>query len=238
MALAIVQTSPPAQQNGWINIITTFAAPPALGNAVLVLVQLKGAGAAGVTTVTDNKGNAYTLAIDGYEASNAMHATIYYCPTVTATGASFAVTANFPGFGNATGAAVEVSGVPPAGLALLTTSTASGNSFTPSTGSAATLNVTDVLLAAVNSFSTGGSACAVGSASPAWVQAFEQLSNAYGSGESDTRLLTSGSVTPSCEWTWTAAGPSQWAGAIAAFGDGSLAGVAVERSDTFVMGPV
>jgi hypothetical protein len=222
MALTHIQTTPQATRNASTTIVVTFATPPALGNGILFLLQYHFYGSSPITSVTDNKGNTYTLAVSIRDVtSNGMQADVYYCAKVTATGASFAVTAAM--VGDASAVAVEVGGVTAAGLSLLTTVTATGSSKTPATGTATPLaGVTTAMLVAVHAIGIGGTVCAVGSATPAWTQESEQLTSSFAAGESDTVILTSPSgVVPTCSWTWTSAGSASWAAVLAAFGDGT-----------------
>src|SRR5262245_51415381 len=216
MALARVQATPKTNfANSATCVFNWFATPPTVGNAIVVIANVWRSGTQTVTGCTDNYGNAYTQVT---QVNNlAPVSTIWYCPSLTATGANFEVRLH----GTASNmywvaVAIEISGVG-TGLVVDQTATATGNAPTqPSTGVTAALAANDVLLAATFAIEQPQASIAVVSATPAWTQEFEELPFTHIAGEGDSRILTAGSgTTQSCSWTIPSL--AKWASSIAAF---------------------
>lgn len=208
MALARVQAATNAGA-GLSSISTSFAAPPTVGNGITVAVIT---GSAITTTCTDNRGNAYYLAITRTGGSGDF--SIFYCPQIIATGTPFTITITFAGATNPRTAIIEVSGVN-FGLLVDKTISAIATSTTPATGSTAALANNEVFVVSGVSTIFNIASATVESVSPTWVQEAEGLTNT-GAGEINSRVLTGViGTTQSCSWT---IGTSRsWAAALATF---------------------
>lgn len=216
MALARVQAT--ARGNhGFAASFTfpAFAAPPTVGNALILFVCNWSASPA-IATITDNRGNTYVQADD---ITNTIGARIWYCAKIVATGSPFTITASYVGAGlnYATSCAIEVSGV---GTGLLIDQLAHatggvGSGFTVATGSTPALTGPENFLAALTA-SRGVGATTVETVSPAWTQEFEDLTTSTCPGEGDTRVVT-GTAGTTTSASWTIATQNSWAATVVAF---------------------
>jgi hypothetical protein len=199
MALTRVQATPGPYIGSGTAPTRTFTTPPTVGNAIVVAVL----SISRMTTgVTDNKGNAYTLA-NSWTNAGAQNVAIYYCPAITATGATFTLTATFALSTFNFIVAVEVGGV---GAGLTVDQSAGQTIFgatTPSTGSTAAVIGAEHFL--ITGFATGTaqSSITVQSVSPSWTQEAENLTGTTAvAGEIDSRILTGAAgTTQSGSWT-------------------------------------
>lgn len=92
-APAIVRSTPKTSDAGVSLSTATFAATPAVGNYIVVLISGWNAGTFGVTSVTDNQGNTYSRAGAQPASSGLCRADIWYAKATTASG-TFTVTVN------------------------------------------------------------------------------------------------------------------------------------------------
>jgi hypothetical protein len=228
MALARVQATGRVSAAATTSVSLTFATPPTVGNAIIVLAaRYQPAGA--TISCADNRGNPYTLAVT--VGPNPMGAAIFSCAALTASAAPFTVTLTFSG--GSTGywetAALEVSGVG-TGLTVDQSVSQSATSATPSTGTTPALTVNEVLLAAVHAIGANQASLVVQTVSPAWTEEFENLNySATVAGEGDTRIVTGATgTTQTC--SWTAATAATWGAALAAFKAGVPATVPLTAS--------
>jgi hypothetical protein len=190
----------------------TFASPPLLGNAIILLLSLNGTGTVlTAAQITDTFGNTYVLVQD--QTQSALHAAIFACLAVTATGSSFTITAALNGTNvSITGRALEVGGFTGAFQVDRVVGNGAASGLTPTSGTTAALQT-----AASQAFAVGvlitlpgvpQSSITVESVSPPWMQEHELLSGANAAyGEGDSRVLTSpGGTTQSVTWTITNSG--------------------------------
>lgn len=239
MALARVQATAKVTSSNTATVAIPFTTPPALGSAVIVLVNFWRSPGPGPVpnTCTDTRGNTYTLATFQHYSGQAAVTGIFCCPSVTATGAPFTITVTHTSGAGAywVAQAVEYSGVG-AGLVLDRVAGAFGSSSTPATGATAALTGADVVQAASMAIQQSHSFITVGAATPTWTQEFEELASTNIAGEANTRLVSGATgTTPSCGWTTSAVWP--WAAAIAVF-KVPAALSAAEQVQTFLVLPV
>ena len=216
MAFARVQGNSATSTSVSTSISVSFAAPPTVGNAVVVVV----AGQRPVT-VTDNQGNTYELSAIRQQSGGITATTgIHICPILVATGSPFTVTATLGGpnlsvtAGGLSIAIIEVSGVNFA-LKLDKTMGTQGFSVTPSSGATAVLTASEVFVVAA--FTTGSTSpsIVVDSTTPTWTVERETLTTP--SGEINTRIVGSAAGTTQ-NVTWTMGGGSNnWYALIAAY---------------------
>jgi hypothetical protein len=234
MALTRVQATPVPASGSGASIARTFSTPPTLGNAIIV-AYVKNNTEGPASSVTDNKGNTYSLA-QMYDTGG-QHLFVYYCPAITATGASFTVTVTLPTSRFWMVAMVEVGGVGP-GLVVDRTVTNGGAAATttPTTGATAALLGTEAFLVALYQIALAPISIAVNAASPSWTQEAEALTSTgnAANGEIDTRIVTGATgTTPSCGWTTGASGA--YSAMLVAFSTG---GAVVATAQPFVILPV
>jgi hypothetical protein len=186
----------------------TFTVPPVVGRGIVVVFNTFSATGT-VTSVTDNFGNTYTLAVTRSEANlpNTLH--IYYCAAITTTGASFTITVTGVA-ANRSMLAIEVG----ASITLDKTASANGVFPTPAaTGPTAAL--TGATVFQVAEIGTSSSTIAVDALTPAWTQEAENPGGNPGT-EIDSRVVTSAiGTTPGASWTLN--GSNYWIAAIAVF---------------------
>ncbi len=130
------------------NVITVPAAGVAAGNTLIVRVTLRaGSPGTGTVSVSDSKGNSYTVDKDVTNAN--VRLVILSANVATALTSGNTITATYPAVNpSATGFVVtEFSGIPATGRVDVTAS-ATGSSSTPSV-SATTLNAIDLVYAAI-----------------------------------------------------------------------------------------
>ena len=235
MALARVQGTGRVFATSTTSVALTFAAPPTVGNGIVVLVSLFQAIGPMTTTCADNRGNTYASAATRNTAGVQISSTIHYCSLVGTTGTPFTVTLTIT---SGTGvyfeaAAVEVSGVG-TGLLLDQTATNAGSGTAISTGTTAGLTGTEVLLVAAHAVAANQSTITVATVTPAWTQECENLSySATIASEGDTRVLTSAAGTTQAA-TWTDAPGGNFTAVLAAFKAGASGGGSVSRSVAYV----
>lgn len=199
-----IKQSAPASQ-----IQLTFSTPPAVGSGIIVMMSGH-KDTAGMTfgTCTDNRGNAYSIAIAQRRiVTNGESAIImYYCPRVTSSSGPFTITITSDGVNDHAfeGCAVEVTGL-------------DGGILNPARAGSEVTTVTSTPLAAVHTNLTGEAFVAafflrfggtasivVETASPAWIQEYEELDgtwNVSNCGEGCTRVKTFADEAVNCRWT-------------------------------------
>lgn len=195
----------------------SFASPPSVGNGILVEIsQWHGSGTM-PSSVTDNRGNVYTLVAQ--RGSGNSSASIFVCSLIAATGSPFTITVG--GAQVWQWSAQEISDVG-TGLVLDRIATANGTGTAVSTGAMSALRATDEILAAVVTVPATQASLTVEALSPTWTEEFEFLTYAAFStvaGEADTRIVSSAvGTTPSANWTLATSGA--WVAAAAAFARG------------------
>lgn len=212
MALALVQVAPKASNNNASSLTIPLSYPTTLGNGIVVAVVANRTGGPYTLTCSDSRGHAYAVA--AVQTTGDARVYLFYCPILTA-GGMLSVVVSSPTNDWFHGTAFEISGVG-SGLGVDQTASATGTSTAPATGSTPALTGSDVFAVAAMSVDLAQTSITVGSTSPAWVEAFEDITLSVACGEVDYRFLTGASgTTPSASWTNTAS--SQWDAAIATF---------------------
>ena len=206
----------------------TLTSPPTVGNSLLVLLSIyRSSPNFAAWTASDNYGNAYINA--GFANSGSIGAIVFVCPAVAATGAPFTITVTYAsGSPTWTGAAVELAASP--GLVVDQIATLTGSGTTPASGSTPALVGDTTVLAAVMGLGTNPGSLTVVSASPVYLEEYEELDyNSYVGGEGNTRLLGPAvGTTPSVSWTSASGGT--WAAVLVALKPNLTA--TFTRSDT------
>jgi len=222
-ALVRVQRATAVTTTASTSIALVFATPPVLGRGVVVVVSGNSATAL-VTTCVDSAGNSYSLAHAQNNASGGRGVAVWYCPAITATGASFTVTVTGASVLRV-GVAIEVSGV---GVGLIVDQTvgASTTSVGGATGATAALTGTDSLQVAAVALALTVSSLTVGGLPTAWTEEAEART-ASQTGEVDSRDVGAATgTTPSAIWAW-GAGSAFVACALVAFKPGAPVTVTV-----------
>ena len=221
------------RRHGWSGDITfTFTLPPTVGNSLLVLLSIyrSSPNFAG-WTASDNYGNTY-INTGGFANSGSIGAIVLVCPAVGTTGASFTITvtpaASSPTW---TGAAVELAASP--GLVVDQVKTLTGSGTAISSGSTPALVGDTTVLAAVMGLGANPVSLTVVSASPVYLEEYEELDYSnYVGGEGNTRLLGPAvGTTPSVSWTSAVSGA--WAAVLVALKPNLTANFA--RTDTIAV---
>jgi hypothetical protein len=221
MALTRVRGTGKVESDSGAIFALTFATPPAIGNAVVVLVTAFSGTPGGFLGCVDNRGNSYTLAIAQPNATFPEVA-VYYCPVITGSAAPFTVTVTGAGTKFWVASAVEVGGVGTG----LTVDRAIGQvtvAQPTTTGPTAPLTtIADAFLVAVLSINGAEASIVVESVTPAWTEEHEELNFAHAVGEADTRVVPAAAgMTPAC--TWAVATGRNYAAALVAFAGGASA---------------
>lgn len=154
MAISIVQTSSHYHGQNVGSKAGALASAPAAGNAIIVMIGGYRSSGFDVGSVTDDRGNTYTLAKKS-NLQTEIRSAIYYAlnvaaltPTITVNAA--AGTDNFIEFG-----ALEVSGLAASGVVDQTASANGATTTTPPSGTTAATTVADELLIAVMTADNG-----------------------------------------------------------------------------------
>ena len=212
MALSRVQSTAKVSNGGTTITIPAFATLPTVGNGIVVPVSLYSN--TNPTSCQDNQGNTYLFAGRAGSGTNGQ-AAVYYCPKIVASAAPFTITLTLPGTDWFLAGAIEVSGVG-TGLVVDQTVGTTGSSATPATGATAALTAAEVFAVAVLQTRTSHSVITVEAVSPAWTEAYEELSSSNTAGEADSRVLTGAAGAPtSCSWAFGFSGV--WAAVVVAF---------------------
>lgn len=225
MALVRVQGTGRVTAPGAASVALTFAAPPAVGNGIVVLATLYQTSGS-LTVCSDNRGNAYVKVVD--HTANPMQAAIHYCGKVTASGAPFTVTLAFTSLtGQFEAAAVEVGGVG-GGLVVDQIARALATSAAPSSSATPPLTGSEVFVAAAHSIGANQTSLVVQAVSPAWIEEYENLNySATIAGEGDSHIVTGAAGTTQTA-IWTASASATWAAVLAAF-KGTTGGASRKR---------
>ena len=206
----------------------TFATAPAAGNLIVVNIGGWKATGTGITSVTDNQGNSYSIVANPHTDAVSM-ACIAYAKNIVYTSGTFTITITASGTYYFTGMASEFSG---------SSSTSPLDVYGSGTGAAAitctattsgSVSAVDDLVVAVANNATGGGDCA-------WVnptgytQIFQNGSSggSYSATQACYKILTAGSGAQNAVWTWT--GSVTWSCVIATF---RLTGGAVDPPRIF-----
>ena len=199
--------------------LTPFAMSPTVGNAIVVVVAQNDTSFL-PTAVSDNFGNEWYLAAQGFNAAINDAVAIFVCPKLTAVGFNYTISVIEQS--NCLHAqAFEI--IVPSGswLGIDRTITATGNSAVPATGTTAALRGSTCLAFAGVCGPTTLTSITVESVSPAWVQEWENLTGGSSNTicECDSRTLpTAAGTTTSASWALSAS--MQWATTLAVFASG------------------
>jgi hypothetical protein len=217
MALTRVQATPKANGGAVSSLAVTFGTQPVVGNGIAVTLLCGQGTPPPASSVTDNRGNTYLLALTQGLPTVQTALAVYYCPKITATGTPFTITAAFGGGRDAVLLAVEVGGLGANSLAVDQTAGAGGTSAAPATGATAALTADEVFLVSALSTNNYAGAYNVESVSPAWTEEVEHVTFSAQSGEVDTRIRTGVvGTTQSCSWV-AAGGSVLWGAGLVAF---------------------
>jgi len=191
----------------------TFAAPPVVGNGIVVEIISWTARDYTLCGVTDNRGHTYQFA---QQARGGPAVAVFFCPMIAATGTPFTVTFTSPTIDDYIASATEVGGLGGGSLAVDQAANKTGTSTGPNAGPTAALAASNVCVVAVCGTTTSQASITVQSVVPAWVEECESLSTALVAGEADMRVLTGvAGMTTSVAWTLASSG--QWAAVLVAF---------------------
>ena len=147
-SLSYVQGNYATPQTPQTTVNVTFNGAQVAGDLNVVVVGWNDSTAT-VSSVTDSKGNAYTLAVGPTVVSGVLSQSIYYAKNIAAaTAGSNAVTVTFASAAPSPDVRIlEYSGVDPSSPVDVTAAN-TGNSTTSSSGSATTTNATDLIIGA------------------------------------------------------------------------------------------
>lgn len=205
---------------------TAFAAPPTIGNGIVVPFSLWNSNT--ISGVTDNFGNTYVRAVrmdNGGVSGSTVE--VWFCAKIVATGGGFAVTATCISNNYWLLGAIEVANVG-TGLVVDQTAAAAGVSTAPATTLTAALTGSQSFVTAVLACKQAQTTITVETLTPAWTQEQEELSAANVAGEADSRIVT-GTTGVSCSWTLSTS--SEWGAAIVAFKAGGVTSVAYDPEE-------
>ena len=224
-ALVRVQRTPAvATTTAATTSVLTFATPPTVGHAIVVVATGNHATTL-VTAVTDNYGNTYSLAKAQGNASGPRGVAVWFCQAITATGASFTVTVTGTSV-QRLGVAIEISGV---GVGLVldqTAGTGAVGAASTTTGATAALTGNDHLVVAGAGIAATLASLTMTMASPHWTQEGEALTSTQSSELDSGVVIGAAGMTLRAAWSWPSGG-AHAASAIVAFSPGAPVDVTV-----------
>ncbi len=222
MAIANVQVATKANADATSTIAKTFATTPVAGNTIIVVVWALGGGGSNTWSCADNKGNTYNLAVRKTHTSTNGEIAIFYAENI-ASSATFTVTCTSSGSMSAGVLSIsEWSGLATSSSLDKTTSN-SGSSSAPSTGSTGTLaQAAELVIAAWGAFSTfqGGTISVDDGTYTQMVEEQSAGSGLYAPGEADYKIV-SATTAQNVSWTWERS--NDWLGVIATFKEAAAA---------------
>jgi hypothetical protein len=236
-SVAFVQSTGKFGENGGDGVIAaTFGSTPTAGNFIGVVTWSYSSGAAvgyAAGSVSDNKSNSYTQAVENEQAGGGgdnFGSAIYSSANIVSS-ATFTVTIDITSTSaHLIAAAAEFSGVATS-AALDKTGTSNATGGSPTSGNSGTLAQADELVLVVSFFGTGDSTTSI-SAEAGYTQLAEETNDAVSqAGESDYKIVA---ATTAEECTWTVANAATIAGGCIATFKGAGAGTTV-RSRSLTM---
>jgi hypothetical protein len=220
MPSAVQTTTTPARTASGTSQAASFGSLPAAGNAVLVLAFGSNGGASTNPSCSDNQGNTYTRDEVAQNGTNGPWCAIFRCLSVGTPSGTFTVTVG----GLPSGTIIEVVGVEVSGLtgaapAASAHAHSTGNSASPSSGTATPNGAQDFAVAVFAQDGTGTDNFATPSG---WTDLWKETSGtSFEFGEGVDRVL-SGSANVSA--TWSKSASNVWAGAIACYAGAAAGG--------------
>lgn len=206
-SLSKVQSTPRVLTTAQLTAAVTFAAPPVVGHGIIVVIDTFVAAGA-ITSVVDNQGNTYTLAVTKAETNLPNNLHIYFCSSITTTGNPFTITST----GSSSSRfmlAIEMG----KSIAVDQVLSSNGAGASASIGPTPALSGSNVF--SVAEIGTSSTTIAVDSTTPTWFQETEVLTGSPG-GEIDSRLVPNASGTTQSA-SWTLNGANFWVAVLAVF---------------------